>query len=74
MRKCQHRRSTKGPVLGTLLFLIYIKDLPGHLTSKGKLFADDKSLFTVVYDISTSANELNNHSKIRLLIEHFNRK
>ena len=40
----------KGSILGPLLFLVYIKDLPNDLNSKVKLFADDTSLFTIVKD------------------------
>ena len=46
-----------------MLFLIYINDLSGDLSSKTKLFADDKSLFNVAHDINISANELNNDLK-----------
>ena len=40
----------KGSILGPLLFLVYIKDLPNDLNSKVKLFADDTPLFTIVKD------------------------
>ena len=53
----------QGSILGLLLFLIYINDLSGNLSSKVKLFANDKSLFNVVHDINTSGNELNNDLK-----------
>ena len=53
----------QGCILGALLFLIYINDLSGDLSSKAKLFADDASLFFVKNDIKTSANELNNNLK-----------
>ena len=48
---------------GTIVFLIYINDLSGDLSSKAKLFADDTSPFSVTHDITTSANELSNYLK-----------
>ena len=49
-----------GSILGPLLFLVYINDLADDLSSKAKLFADDTSLFLIIHDVDTSANELNN--------------
>ena len=39
--------------------MIYINDLKEALPSNAKLFADDTSLFSVIHDIQTSANNLN---------------
>ena len=44
-----------------LTHLIYICDLADGLSSNAKLFADDTSLFSVVHNANTTANELNNH-------------
>ena len=48
----------QGSVLGPLFFLIYINDLVDDLSSEAKLFADDTSLFTTVYDEAVAADQL----------------
>ena len=45
----------QGSVLGPLLFLVYINDLPDNLESLAKLFADDTSLFSTFYNPLLSA-------------------
>ena len=46
-------------ILGSLYFLIYINDISDGLTSNPKLFADVTSLFSVVQNINSTANDLN---------------
>ena len=46
----------QGSILGPLFFLTFIIDLPNGLNSNVKLFADDTSLFSVVDNITDSAN------------------
>ena len=49
----------QGSVLGPLLFLIHVDDLPDGINSLCKLFPDDTSLFSKVYDINKYLSELN---------------
>ena len=48
----------QGSVLGPLLFLVYINDIVGNVRCDMKLFADDTSLFSAVYDEFKTAEEL----------------
>ena len=54
----------QGSVLGPLFFLISINDLVDNISSEAILFADDTSLFTVVYDVDIAANKLNRDLEI----------
>ena len=47
-------------ILDPLLFLVYVNDLAHGISSNTKLFADDTSLFSVIHNADTFANELNN--------------
>ena len=46
-------RVPQGSILGPLFFPVYTNDLTENL------FADDKSLFTVVHDTNAAANDMN---------------
>ena len=59
----------QGSILGPLLFLIYINDLPEGLQSSVKLFADDISLFSTVYDTNISADRLDKYLKKNLRLD-----
>ena len=50
----------QGSILGLLLFLVYINDLPNKSISSANLFADNTSLFTIVKGKNESANTLSN--------------
>ena len=53
----------QGSILGSLLFLIYINDLPDGLESTVKLFADDTLLFSTVYDPNLLTDQLDKDLK-----------
>ena len=55
----------QGSVLSPLFFLVYINDLVHDLSSHAELFADDTSLFTIVYDANIAAEQPNNDLKIK---------
>ena len=47
-----------------LFFLIYIDDLVKNISSDPKLFADDTSLFIVVYEKGTASDQSNRYLKV----------
>ena len=51
---------SQGSILGPLIFLVYINDLPEHVESVVKLFADDASMFSSVYNPLLPAEIMNN--------------
>ena len=52
----------EGSFLGTLLFLVYIHDLPPGLSCNAKLLADDTSLFSTITSPAISSSNLNGNS------------
>ena len=49
----------QGSILGPLLFVVYMNDLPNELKFNAKLFVDDTALFTIVKNKQESADVLN---------------
>ena len=53
------QESHRDPSLDHYFFLNYINDISDGLTSNPKFFADDNSLFSVIHNINSTANDLN---------------
>ena len=53
----------QGSILGPLPFLICINDLPDGLESSVKLFPDETSLFSTVYNLNMLADQLDKDLK-----------
>ena len=53
----------QSSIFGSQLFLIYINHLPDSLESTVKLFADDTSLISTVYDPNISSDQLDKDLK-----------
>ena len=56
----------QGTVMGPLLFLLHINDLPENVTSKVRLFADDRLLYRPIHNAS---DQLALHRDLDSLVE-----
>ena len=51
----------QGTILGPILFLIYINDLPDGVSSSVKLFADDTKVYRELSDAEGDTSLLQSH-------------
>ena len=52
----------QGSVLGPLLFIIYVNDIPDHVNCASQMFADDLKIYRTIHDLNDSLmlqNDLN---------------
>ena len=50
-------------ILGSLLFLVYINDLPNNILSNVKIFTDETSIFLAVHDKDNLFDQLDHDLK-----------
>ena len=61
------RFAPQGSILGPLLFLIYISDIPQYVDGELVLYADDTCLVFQYKDIKTIVEHLNRYFQLKLI-------